>query len=240
MNEQTKTPGAVTLNYIVSSILNKRGDYSIKGRKRLLQFAIEGCREFRLYHMPSMEVEWIKINKDLMTVPLPDQLMQFKAVGIPINGEFWEFTEVDDRIEPQGQRKLNKDHQEAEFETEHPAPNFAYPGGQNEYLYSYDKANRRLVIYTAHNIDEVLVVYKSTGINEKGNTYIPVHAIEALKAYVQYQDIDDDPSIAQSEKMRKFQMLEYHKKNMRDIENMFTPQQFLDAIRSGYGQTIKR
>jgi len=238
--EHTKTMGAISLKQVVASILNKRGDYSKHDNKRLLQFAIEGCREFRLYHIPSVESEWVDVNQDLMSVPLPDQLMQFKAVGIPINGEFWSFTEKEDGIPPQGLRKRNPEKQEGDVTPDRKVTGFTAPGGQNDYMYTHQKSHRRLILYTKEYVEKVIIVYQSTGINLKGETFIPVHAFEALRAYVEYNDIDNDDQVARSEKQRKFQQMEYHKTNMRDIENMFTPEQFLDAIYHGIGQTVKR
>jgi hypothetical protein len=104
----------------------------------------------------------------------------------------------------------------------------------------HDKANRRLVLFTPFALDEVLIVYKSTGVNKYGNTMIPIHAFQALRAYIEFENVDSDSKIAMNEKERKRRNYFFHLKNMRDVENRFTTAQFLDAVRSGYGQTFKR
>lgn len=240
INQKTKTNGVMPLTQVVASILNKRNDYSKHDRKRLLQFAIEGFREFGLYHLPTIQSEWIKVNQDLMTVPLPDQLMEFLSVGIALNGEYWEFTKIENGINPQGFKELNEERQEVDLDTSIKSQNFATPGGQNEYKFDYDKNNRRLVIYTNLPLTEVLVIYKSTGINADGDTLIPIHAFQALRAYIQMEDIDDDTQVSMGEKARRLDRYLFHLKNMRDAENRFTVAEFLDAARSGYGQTYKR
>lgn len=240
INEREYIPGFMTLNQVIASFLNKRGDYSKHDRKRLLQFAIEGYREFGLYHNPTILQEWLPVNNDIKTVSLPDQMMEFLTVGIPVQGRYWSFTELDDGIDPSSEVRLIAEREEVRPGSQRPLGDFATPGGDNQYMFKHDKRNRRLIIYSPHDLDEVLVVYRSTGIKANGETIIPIHAFQALRAYIAYEDVDLDPMIPINEKMRRFESKEYHVKNMRDFENRFTLFEFLDAVRSGLGQTFKR
>lgn len=240
INPRDKTKGFVTLNQVVASVLNKKNDYSKHGRKRLLQFAIEGYREFGLYHIPSIEAEWLPVNNDIKTVTLPDQTMEFISVGIALEGRYWEFSKLESGINPEGFNRVNPDRQEVVQRETTQLINYGFPGGENDFMYYHDKPNRRLVIYSPFDLNEVLVYYKSSGISSSGNTVIPIHAFQALRAYIQMEDVDDDPMVSMGEKQRREMKYLGHLKNMRDIENRFTVDEFLDAIRSGYGQTFKR
>ena len=90
------------------------------------------------------------------------------------------------------------------------------------------------------DLDEVLVYYKSTGVELNGQTYVTRNVARALVAYVEYYDIRRDRNSTEVEKNRLYREMVGKIFDMRSIENRFTVEQFKDAVRSGLGQTIKR
>ena len=203
----------------------------------MLQFAIEGFRKFSLYHIPCIKHEWLTVNTDIYTVDFPDDLVKLYSVGIPIDGKYWEFSRTNDRITTQNQT-IDTDKMEADQRVRKPLENYAMRGGYNQYLFSEDIPNRRIVLFGS-TATEVLIYYRSTGINMDGTTVIPIHAFEALKAYVQYKlAVFSNTSANRIAMLQQSYLAEV--KDMRDFENMFTVNEFLDAIRSGYAQTFKR
>lgn len=237
------TPGMVSLDYVVAQVMNEKNDYDKYQRKRLKQIAINGTRQFQLYHIARATRQWIPVEPDLNIVPLPDDLMEFKAVGVPIEGKFWEFTEDREAIPPLSGDTLNQRREESRAEDiAGPVQNFAYPGGQNDFRYQLDLPNNRIVLITVFPVDEVMVVYKTTGINSKGDTLIPIHALDALVKYVEYHDVRRDPHQVTPNNMKQLlkQEMEDAIFDMRRMEHRWTMNQFLDIIRSGYGQTVKR
>ena len=246
INEKSTTKAFRTLDQVVASVMNEMEDYNKQNRLRLLQFAYEGIRVFNLHHTVSFERDWIKVDRRLNTVPLPDQMLEFLEVAVPINGKLWAFTEIKDGITPEpGARKLNEERQEGEIRREssyysYGTTNFAFEGGSNDFQFIYEDEQRRLSLFTRYRIDEVAVTYKSTGIKSSGDTIVPIHVFEALKAYVYWKHVQKNRTYNRVEKMDA--KLDYEEQviYMRQSENMFTPNKFLDAIRSGYAQTYKR
>lgn len=231
-----KTNACVSLRQVVLSCMNERDDYTKAEYKRMLQFAIEGFRKFSLYHIPCIMQKWLPVDPKIFAVNFPDDLVKFYSVGIPIDGRYWEFSRTQNRIIPQCQT-LDKGRQEADQRSFRPIENYAM-SPYNQYLFSEDIPNRRIIVH-GPPIKEVLVYYLSTGLNADGTTQIPIHAFEALKAYVQYKaSIFSNVSEAMKERLHRAYLGEV--KDMRDLENRFTMNEFLDAIRSGYAQTFKR
>ena len=71
-NTVPKTPGLVTIRYVVMSILNRLQDYSLKQYKRLCQIAIEGyTEELSTYHLATnVEVVYLHMST-AKTVDMP-------------------------------------------------------------------------------------------------------------------------------------------------------------------------
>ena len=213
-----KTKGYLTLRQVVLSCENERDAYTKSDYKRMLQFAIEGFRKFSLFHIPCIRHCWITVDSKLYSVSFPDDLVKFMSVGIPIEGRYWEFTKTRNRIIPQCE-EINESRQEADQRSIRPVETYGM-SPYNQYLFSEDLPNRRIIIH-GPPISEVLVYYKSTGINTDGDTVIPVHAFEALKAYVHYKlSMFSNDSANKTELLRRTYLGEV--KDMRDFENSFT------------------
>jgi hypothetical protein len=217
--------------------MNERDDYTKSEYKRMLQFAIEGFRKFSLYHIPCIQHKWLPVNQDIFSVNFPDDLVKLYSVGVAIEGRYWDFTRTDERIIPQC-KTIDPDRGEADQRIHKPIENYGMQGGFNRYLFTEDTPNRRIIIFGPRTL-EVLIYYKSTGINMDGTTVVPIHAFEALKAYVLYKlSVFSDTAVNRVQFLQTNYLSEV--KDMRDFENMFTVNEFLDAIRSGYAQTFKR
>lgn len=239
-NSTSTTSGIVDLNYVVSQVMVMKDNFDEKQRRRLLQLAINGLTEFNIFHLGGIERKWLKVNRTLRTVPLPDDMMKFISVGIPLEGRYWEFTENRSHIMPSGDEELSEERQELQANGLVQYSGFATPGGQNDLQYIYDKKNRRLGLITSMDLEEVLVYYKSTGVQMNGQTYISRNVARALIAYVEYYDVRRDKRTSEVEKERLYREMNGKIFDMRSIENRFTIEQFKDAVRSGLGQTIKR
>lgn len=86
--ESPKAAALVSIRYVVMSVLNRLGDYSMKQYMRILQMAIEGFNEeLALYHTDcGIEVVYLEMS-DAKTVPLPCDFVDYLRIGIPINGK---------------------------------------------------------------------------------------------------------------------------------------------------------
>jgi hypothetical protein len=232
------TPGYRTIKEVVASVMNERGDYGNRQAKRMRIMAIEGFSEFNMLHISRPIPAWIKVNKNLNSIPYPDDLISLISIGIPINGKYWDFKRITDAINPK-KDFIQEGRSEGEGKDFQPANTFASTGGYNPYQFQEDESNRRAILYGVP-VDEVLIYYRTSGIKLGEETLIPAHAFEALKAYVKWKLIEDKDGVAYSEKERKYMIFAGKLKDMRDYENSFSPEEFVNAIRQGYSQGIKR
>ena len=234
------TPGQLTLRYVVESCLNERDDYTKGDFKRYLQFAIDGFREFSMYHIPCLVRKWCPVDQDIYTVDYPDDCIKLLSVRTVVEGREWTYSKFDNtelRVIPECQT-LNDDRMERDNRSERPVENYGMVG-YNRFQYIDVPKERRVVVFGPPR-DEVRIYYKATGIKLGEETLIPVHALGALKAYVHFAAVDTMLAVPENYKARRERRLFEEKMKMRDFENMFTREDFIDAIISGYSQTYKR
>jgi hypothetical protein len=182
--------GLKTLKQVVQELIFSSGrseaDYF-----KFLQFAIRGFKEAKMLHMNG----FTKIAKltvtDINTIALPDDYMSFIRVVIPINGEYWSLTEKETLVYSQTGSVLDTDDGEGEEINDSYAITYGDVGGKNTHGYiKLDEVNDRIIV---NKLDadrtEVMLIYVSTGINEKGtDTYVPDRIVRMLHMYILYSD----------------------------------------------------
>ena len=96
-----KTPGLVTIRYVVMSLLNRTQDYSMKKYKHLMQIAIEGYMEELVpFHIGAgLEVVYLRMGTG-KTVPLPSDCERWNKIGYPLNGKLRVITRHDSILFP--------------------------------------------------------------------------------------------------------------------------------------------
>jgi hypothetical protein len=98
--ENPKTSGLVTIRHIVMQVLNRVQDYSMRQYKRLVEIAIEGIEELRLFHSEEgLEVVYLHMSAD-KTVQLPSDFIDFVKVGYPLDGKIRLITRNDNILLP--------------------------------------------------------------------------------------------------------------------------------------------
>ena len=96
-----KTPGVVTIRYVVMSLLNRTQDYSLKKYKHLMQIAIEGyIEELAPFHLgASLETVYLKMST-AKTCALPTDYTNWNKIGFPVNGKLRVITRNDSILLP--------------------------------------------------------------------------------------------------------------------------------------------
>jgi len=162
-------------------------------KMRFLEFAIDGLREMRLYHVR----EGIKVQKStpdsINTVDFPEDMEDYVAVGIPINGELWTLTRRDTIITTtttvdEAETLDSTDGEGVAIDDSQPLT-FAGRGGMNVHGYYYaDWENRRFVI-NSNSRTEILIYYISNGVDTTDDgVYVPKKYVPALISYIVWQD----------------------------------------------------
>lgn len=96
-----KTPGVVTIRYVVMSLLNRMQDYSMKRYKHLLQICLEGYMEELVpFHLGAgLEVCYLKMSA-AKTCALPTDYTNWNKIGYPLNGKLRVITRNDSILLP--------------------------------------------------------------------------------------------------------------------------------------------
>jgi hypothetical protein len=262
-----KTAGAVTIRYVVMSVLNRMQDYSLKNYKRLVQIAIEGFTELSLWHLNSVEVVYLHMST-AKTVQLPSDYVDYNKIGIPINGQLRVITRkdcillprvFDDTQVPVGNNTPSNIDQSLTgvvFFDDHWKGGqfigglFGMPGGIDSAYYRIDRENRQIVFSGDVPRSEIVLEYVSSGVKESGGTMIPREAVPALRTYVEWQMIAGDMlgmvtgraqmKTAFGEISRRKQEHEEAVSMLRSFQNSFTIEEYKRAIYSTSRQSPKR
>lgn len=213
--ESPKTPYAVTIRYVVMSILNRLNDYSLNNYKRLTQIAIEGFTEdMSMYHIDA-GIEVVYLHMSLAkTVPLPSDFVSHIRIGVPINGKLRVLTENSKILFPRtfygsviggqfvadtGEAVGNTDSGDIEetggvilFSDHYRNGQFigglyGLPGGVDDAYYRIDKELRQIIFSGSVPRSEIVLEYVSSGLKTDGTSLIPRECVAPLRNYVMWQ-----------------------------------------------------
>lgn len=225
----------VDLNFVVNDLINELGAGKHKRfRNRYLQIAANGLTQLSLYHLSKYKQAWINVSDSLGTVAWPGDLVKWLSIGINIGGEYWTFTRDDSIIIPEGtvsgQDSLNSDRGENTVVDRNKSAAYGTRGGLNSNYFTVDEDNRRFVINGVDR-DQVLVKYLSTGVNMSGASIVPIQAVQALKDFIIWRV---------SRQVKDYNTYAISVKDLRDLENSFTEDEFLDMIYKSTFRGVKR
>lgn len=203
--------------------------------KRYFNFAISGLRNLRLLYTEDgkniIKVEPNAVNR----IDFPSDMEEFIALGVPVNGEVWWLTRKDSIIPTKTvvglDESLDSTDGEGELIDNAQYNTFASVGGVNlQGYYTLDMKNREIIINNTQRT-ELLLAYKSSGIDISSTTYFPTKYVEALKAWIAWKDIEYDKSVR--ENIKDSHEARYNRK-IKDIQRIEAPShiEVIDAWRN--------
>lgn len=265
--EVPKIAGLVSTRYVVMSVLNRMGDYSMKQYLRLLQICIEGVTEMNMYHTKEgIEIVYLHMST-AKTCQLPADYLDYLRIGFPIDGKLKVITKHDKLLLPRtfygsiingvfvadtGDAVGNADEGNNIGSTglyRFPAHYrngvfigglYGVPGGVDQAYYRIDIENRQIVFSGETPRSEIVMEYISSGQKSDGSSLIPREAVPALRTYILWQKDENDPRVAYNAKARAKQEHEEAVAMLRSFENSFTADEYMSVVyRSNY-QSPKR
>jgi hypothetical protein len=253
--ETPKTPGVVTMRYVVMSILNRIKDYTMRDYYFYMQLAIEGYTELNLWHMDNLEVVYLTMNA-AKVVSLPADYIDYTKIGIPINGKLRVLTRHDKILLPRtfedgtpvGNADANQtlDAASLVFFSDHFRGGqfvgglFGMPGGIDDAYYRIDRERRTIAFSGSVPKSQIVLEYISSGVKTSGSTMIPRECVPALRTYVLWQAVENDKRTAFNEKERKKRIHEESLCELRDFQDIFTADEYKRMCWGSSRQTIKR
>ena len=232
----------VALRTIVANVMSDLGVQADAGNTmRYYQWGIRGMRKISTFFGSWVETKKLTIT-EMNTVILPDDFVSLIRIGVPYNGKLWVSTKEPNLLIPTdidcGEDVRNDDDGENIVIGANTLSHFMNTGGQNQEYYRLDIQNNRIILNGADRTD-VIIEYKSNGINLDGDTRIPRMAEEALIAFIHWQravfDRDASRSQLADAKYRWIEEVRYLKAAQEpSIDALY------DAVARGYKYGPKR
>ena len=254
-----KSPGLVTIRYIVMSTLNRLNDYTLKNYKRMVQICIEGVsEEMAMYHTGiGNEVVYLHMST-AKTVNLPADYIGWSKVGFPDNGKLRVITNRDGILLPRvfddtGEAVGNTDSDEASeglsnaiFFSDHFRRGqfigglYGLPGAIDVAYFRIDMERRQIAFSGEVPRSEIVLEYISTGLKPDGSSLLPREIVAPLRNYILWHMVENDPRVANNEKRRREELYEKSVEASRFFETSFTKEEYLRMCYSTYRQSVKR
>ncbi|OPZ49409.1 MAG: hypothetical protein BWY95_00066 [Bacteroidetes bacterium ADurb.BinA104] len=255
--ETPKIAGVVSIRQIVMSTLNRIKDYTMRDYLHLMQIAIEGYTELNLWHMDNIEVVYLPFNQNSKIATLPADFVDWLKIGIPVNGKLKVLTRHDKILLPRTSTDGLETFSNTDAADTTNAESLVYfsdhircgqfvgglfgmPGGISEASYRFDR-ERRTLVFTGTITDNYIVLeYISAGVNLTGSTTIPREAEPALRTYILWQMVENDPRVSMSEKQRREDNHDKAVAMLRDFQDTFTAEEYRQMLFGTSRQTPKR
>ena len=152
------------------------------------EHAADCVRELHIHDLPAFKEVEISVNA-LGFISMPDDMIDFVAVGLLWMGQLWFFTERRFMVYTDfGDSATTKpsEHEYGDY-------GYAATGGKNEYYFKLDWRNRKIMIDNAEG-EDVILWYKSSGLDTTGGTSVtvPVVANATIDSYLYFKQGEMD------------------------------------------------
>lgn len=172
--------GYSTLKQLVSDVLiDKYGQIDSGRYFQIMRWAVRKYVDLKIHVLPQNKPVKLTVQQDPYCVKLPNDYVNFRAIGIDINGRFRAF-DPDTGMAAFVDEECGQETQGTN-EVQDVLP---YPVW---YTYQLDEQNQRILLQGYPYLDEVILLYVSTGVEVGGDTVIPAKVYEVLLSWLHYQ-----------------------------------------------------
>lgn len=225
-----------TIDEIIASYCNERGDYELANRKRYERIIMEGYADLNMNHVAYLSY-YVGVVNEANILKLPEDLVDYLKIGLEINGKIWTLTRNDNialSIPDVCGIEANDDYNL--LANKYPIWHPNMPGGWNVAQYRVDKSpDYRRIVFDGNMMGQsVHLEYVGTGVKPSGKTYIPVQLSTTLKDYLNWVVTKRDPQAPMGRiEMARRDFINAKTQFLR-TEFSMTGDEILDAFRSGY------
>lgn len=247
-----RTPGVVTIEYVADTVVAKDDSLNHRDKKKIKQLIIEGFGDMSLFHLPSVEVQYLYMDT-AKTVSVPNDYVNYLKVGVPVQGKLKIATEDKSILLP---RKFQDGKDVGNLDATNANPSvffsdhfrngkfvggiYGAPGGRNTIYFREDHELRQIIFIGDVPRSEVVLEYVSTGVTLSGGTNIPRICVLPLQTYVFWQLAEYDRRVPGGEKERKKNNHLEEVSKLRAFLNTPTAQEYRDALYKSSRQSPKR
>lgn len=252
---EDKVTSFLTIQQVVKSFLNERGEKSLTNYEKYINLACEGFSELSIYNLNSINVEYITVNSETNVAILPVDFISMVKIGVNVNGRMWTLTVNNDILMPRPETICqNPIVTPTEVDLNALggywfAPHwynggwvdtlYGVGGGINSAYYRIDEKNGIILFSGQVYNNEIVLEYISSGV-KAGGSAIPRSARPALKAYLHWKAIYYDTRYSRGDRDTAKRDYEEAAHALSMLTYSFTKDEFLDTVRGNYSQAPKR
>lgn len=270
--ESNLIEGVYDLHYIVSSVMADLGETDNTNFKQLLKWAIDGYRRVNLGGTFESTIKTVRLKLDESNATdLPLDYVDYIKIGVCVNGHIINFDyhpnlciggarvkkdECGDEVIINCLSKFENGTAELSdynrwgylpyfHNGQHVAGYYGLGEGFNGYGYRIDLANRKIYFSSYVEVDEIILEYRTKGIDSTGNAIVPETAISTLTSFVHWKvnsfpkkGINKRASLNDAMYWENQFRLEW--KGMVRRKNALTKDEWLTVIRKSIHQLPKR
>lgn len=175
--------GFFTLKQAVTDVLiDKFGTVDDARYWQLMRWAQRQMVKMKIHILPQNKPVKLPVIMNPYSVKLPGDYVNFRAIGIDNNGEFVPFDKMQSMATYIGEACGQEEQGTQEIASTTPTH-----GHQQWYKYYLDEQNQRILLQGYPYLDEVILLYVSTGVEIGGDTLIPAKVYEVMVAWLHYQ-----------------------------------------------------
>lgn len=206
-----------------------------------LSHACACVRDFRLYHSNEVITAKVSVTANKL-IEMPDDMIGFNDLLIPIEGRWWSFTQQKDIVNTTTFTGLveGRDEDEGEgVDIKHSvSDSYGARGAVNDYNYTIDWNARRIFVDGIES-DTVVLKYVSSGITVGAETTVPELIVPVIHSYLLWKESYWLPEFTRERDMRE---KDYNKEVMktRNFINSLSYDQLRDILLGSNHQSVKR
>lgn len=186
------TSGYETLHNIVMTAIDM-AEEDVSKYNKFLKLGIACYRNLRLHHVSEGEmVSKLSVDSTLNTVDFPDDMVDWIAIGVPVDGKLWTLTRKHGVIKTTTTEDATETYDtsigEGQDLINDVDSGYNARGGVNdEGYFDIDYPNKRFVLKNT-TATTVWLAYVTSGINlEETDQYLPIKYEETIRAYIIWQ-----------------------------------------------------
>ncbi len=244
INSSTKT-----LDYCVHKVMADLREVTTKNYPYYLNWAFDIFQDMNLYANPSIKTKWLKLS-DRNTIDIPSDYVDYIAVGINLCGRLF-LLSVSDNISFNRSNECPvpidqiQQHPFTGFDGIYPyyyyfsgafrggqyvGEQFAMGGGWNSRGYfKVDTECKQIQFKSVVPRSEIVLEYRSTGIDCDGTVEVPYAAVPAITAGIHWKRLEHNDKESLSNKRGKERLYGIEFNNFRKLKQKFSVQEYLDA-----------
>lgn len=223
----------MTLKDIVTSFLNQKGLSVDEYFKQYMRMVTEHLTDLNIYTIKANEARYKGTVNTNNILQLPPDFVDWIKVGVVSNNTLYPITEKESLFLPTSEVNLEPDFETALSDVSEYWSSVGPPYSTKVH-FSIEK-EKRYIGFTGYLTGQTIgIKYTTSGIKSNGKTLIPIELRRVLVDWLHWKLREMDDNIAEIKVMSAKNTYNESLRMFNKMQNSFTYEGLLEALRSGY------